>query len=323
MTFALLSKVKRAALPSPTVAPKRTSGVGQRRGGQTLPQPLRAFFEQHLRHDFSQVRIHTDDQAATLARAMNAWAFTAGCEVVFGAGEYAPETIQGKRLLAHELAHVAQQARQPNDSPAVQRKNGDDKEPGKKKPAGKAGAKAKEKSPEWTRKLKSGPRLLDGKKASYDLTFQHVLPTPPIGVTQVWQVVEIEKHILTDQCQEETENEFRVDIVDIDKRSKINDQWSWIRHDDPCFAMETDKATVGFDDQQSGFSEQTSVLVSEADAKDVLSKMAEPKGTYSGTYTFVKAKNCADCSKLSGMQKQHKAPNGEALEISGLGKWKS
>lgn len=55
-------------------------------------------------------RIHTDASAAESARAVNALAFTVGQDVVFGAGQYAPETEQGKRLLAHELIHSVQQA---------------------------------------------------------------------------------------------------------------------------------------------------------------------------------------------------------------------
>jgi hypothetical protein len=61
-------------------------------------------------HDFSRVRVHTDAKAAASARAINARAYTFGADVVFGAGEYAPHTPAGRRLLAHELAHVAQQS---------------------------------------------------------------------------------------------------------------------------------------------------------------------------------------------------------------------
>ena len=55
------------------------------------------------------VRLHTDTWAAEAAHAVNARAFTVGQDVVFGAGQYAPEIVQGKRLLAHELTHVMQQ----------------------------------------------------------------------------------------------------------------------------------------------------------------------------------------------------------------------
>ena len=60
-------------------------------------------------HNFDQVRIHADSQAAESALAMNALAYTVGKDVVFGSGQYAPETAAGKKLLAHELAHVLQQ----------------------------------------------------------------------------------------------------------------------------------------------------------------------------------------------------------------------
>ena len=61
------------------------------------------------RHDFGQVRIHTGSTAAESARAIGARAYTVGHDIVFGAGEYAPHTGTGRRLLAHELTHVVQQ----------------------------------------------------------------------------------------------------------------------------------------------------------------------------------------------------------------------
>lgn len=65
--------------------------------------------EEPVRHNFDQVRIHADSQAAESARAMNALAYTVGNDVIFASGQYAPETAAGKKLLAHELAHVLQQ----------------------------------------------------------------------------------------------------------------------------------------------------------------------------------------------------------------------
>ncbi|MGW1944919.1 eCIS core domain-containing protein [Streptomyces sp. NPDC001940] len=69
-------------------------------------------------HDFSRVRIHTDGRAGTSARAVNAVAYTVGSHIVFASGAYAPGTPAGRRLLAHELAHVVQQGR---DLPAPER----------------------------------------------------------------------------------------------------------------------------------------------------------------------------------------------------------
>ena len=77
--------------------------------GQPLDRGTRAFMEPRFGHDFSGVRVHTDASAAQSARAVNALAYTVGRDVVFGTGQYMPETIGGKRLLAHELTHVAQQ----------------------------------------------------------------------------------------------------------------------------------------------------------------------------------------------------------------------
>jgi hypothetical protein len=65
--------------------------------------------EPRFAHDFSRVRVHTDSTAAHAATALQARAFTIGRDVVFNANEYAPTTTEGRRLLAHELAHVVQQ----------------------------------------------------------------------------------------------------------------------------------------------------------------------------------------------------------------------
>jgi hypothetical protein len=77
--------------------------------GQPLAGVTRQNMEQHFGHDFSGVRVHTDAAAAGSADAVNAHAYTVGSHVVFGAGQYAPQTTQGQELLAHELAHVVQQ----------------------------------------------------------------------------------------------------------------------------------------------------------------------------------------------------------------------
>jgi len=79
-------------------------------GGQPLPKSVRAFFEPRFGYDFSQVRVHIDTQAAKSARAVNALAYTIGRNVVFGVGQYAPNALAGRELLAHELTHVIQQA---------------------------------------------------------------------------------------------------------------------------------------------------------------------------------------------------------------------
>ena len=103
------------AKPNGTCTPGLTAETAaqvqsiRRSAGRPLPNSDRAFFEPRFGRDFSQVRIHTDSKAAQLSQAIHAKAFTIGHNVVFGAKEYAPQTVAGKRLLAHELTHVAQQ----------------------------------------------------------------------------------------------------------------------------------------------------------------------------------------------------------------------
>lgn len=77
--------------------------------GQPLDAATRGYMEPRFGHDFSRVRVHTDARAAASAHAVNALAYTVGEHVVFGAGQFAPTTFAGRRLLAHELTHVIQQ----------------------------------------------------------------------------------------------------------------------------------------------------------------------------------------------------------------------
>jgi Domain of unknown function (DUF4157) len=77
--------------------------------GQSLDAQTRAFMEPRFNFDFSGVRVHTDDRAAQSARAVNASAYTLGPNIVFSAGQYDPQSAQGRRLVAHELTHVVQQ----------------------------------------------------------------------------------------------------------------------------------------------------------------------------------------------------------------------
>jgi len=79
--------------------------------GHPLDPTTRAWLEPRFGHDFSNVRVHTDARAAESAHAVNALAYTVGHDVVFGSGQYAPNTDRGNRLLAHELTHVVQQSR--------------------------------------------------------------------------------------------------------------------------------------------------------------------------------------------------------------------
>jgi hypothetical protein len=77
--------------------------------GQPLDSATRALVEPRFGHDFSRVRIHTDERASESSRALDAHAFTTANDVVFGQGKYSPDTPAGLRLLTHELSHVVHQ----------------------------------------------------------------------------------------------------------------------------------------------------------------------------------------------------------------------
>jgi hypothetical protein len=77
--------------------------------GAPLPDSVSAAMEAKLGFDFSRVRIHSDPQAASLARALDAHAFTYGKDIYLGEGR----SVQDQRLMAHELCHVAQQSAHP------------------------------------------------------------------------------------------------------------------------------------------------------------------------------------------------------------------
>jgi hypothetical protein len=64
--------------------------------------------QQRFNHDFSRVRVHTGTEAEQSAHEVNADAYSVGQHVVFGAGQFASGTREGRRLIAHELTHVLQ-----------------------------------------------------------------------------------------------------------------------------------------------------------------------------------------------------------------------
>lgn len=77
--------------------------------GRPLASTTRAFMEPRFGHDFSQVRVHTDAQAARSAQAVDALAYTVGNDIAFAEDRYAPGAAHGRHLIAHELTHVIQQ----------------------------------------------------------------------------------------------------------------------------------------------------------------------------------------------------------------------
>lgn len=95
-----------AAAPLPDHLEKHVRSVSS--GGEPLPATVRADMEPRFGRDFSAVRIHRDAAAAESAKALGARAWTLGQHVSFGAGQWAPGTPAGDRLIAHELTHTLQ-----------------------------------------------------------------------------------------------------------------------------------------------------------------------------------------------------------------------
>ncbi|HWZ95402.1 MAG TPA: DUF4157 domain-containing protein [Opitutaceae bacterium] len=90
-------------------APQPAVDEALRSSGQPLDSATRAFFEPRFGYNLGSVRVHADARASGAARAVNARAFTVGQDMVFGQGQYAPGTSEGRHLLAHELTHTVQQ----------------------------------------------------------------------------------------------------------------------------------------------------------------------------------------------------------------------
>jgi len=106
--------------PSSAPSPARAAAAAQvlSQGGSPLTARERAYFEPRFGRDLSQVRIHTHGGAAAAAAQIQARAYTLQNDIAFAAGEFSPTTLEGRRLIAHELAHVAQQVPHISRQPA-------------------------------------------------------------------------------------------------------------------------------------------------------------------------------------------------------------
>ena len=92
-------------------------------GGSSLDNNTQEFMESRFGYDFSRIRIHRDAKAAESAQSVNAFAYTVGQDIVFGDGQYSPNSTVGRTLIAHELVHTIQQKHTPV---YVQRQESDD-----------------------------------------------------------------------------------------------------------------------------------------------------------------------------------------------------
>lgn len=103
---------KEASQHVPEVSSGLTNYIGSLSSkGSSLPESSRKFFEPRFGYDFSSVKIHNDSAAHQSAKDIHALAYTHDNNIVFGANQYSPESDSGKKLLAHELTHVVQQAK--------------------------------------------------------------------------------------------------------------------------------------------------------------------------------------------------------------------
>jgi hypothetical protein len=111
----MAEQILRAGTPSPAAQPASSAsrapvahGLGASLGdGQPLDPAERSYFEPRFGFSFDKIRIHAGSEAARSALSVGASAFALGNDLVFGAERYQPGTSEGRRLLAHELAHVA------------------------------------------------------------------------------------------------------------------------------------------------------------------------------------------------------------------------
>ena len=107
----MVVRMLEAATDGPSAAEQLRERVASQLGrGEPLPRDVQAEAEADLGGPMCGVRVHRDTAAADLAGDLGARAFTTGRDVFFGAGEYDPSSASGYGLLAHELAHTAQQS---------------------------------------------------------------------------------------------------------------------------------------------------------------------------------------------------------------------
>jgi len=87
--------------------------------GRPLDQGTKSFMEERFEHDFGHVRIHRDEHAEALTRELNAFAVTQGSDISFATDGYQPNTVNGRAVMAHELAHVVQNDNSAGNAPTI------------------------------------------------------------------------------------------------------------------------------------------------------------------------------------------------------------
>jgi rubrerythrin len=92
--------------------------------GQPLASEVKKPMEQAFGADFNDVKVHTNTEADTLNKQLNAKAFTTGTDIFFRDGEYSPGSDGGNKLIAHELTHVVQQTGRKHGEESSTKRNG-------------------------------------------------------------------------------------------------------------------------------------------------------------------------------------------------------
>lgn len=124
--FGAIARQGAGIMPDGRAHPDVEQTIARTRGsGSGLSSTLQDKFGGGLGDNLSDVRVHTDDTANSLANAVSARAFTTGSDVYFAKGEYNPGSSEGDRLLAHELSHVVQQRGAPTSGPLQVSQPGD------------------------------------------------------------------------------------------------------------------------------------------------------------------------------------------------------
>jgi hypothetical protein len=142
--------------------------------GSALPGSLRASLEPRFGYDFGKVRVHEGGAAAHLAASINARAFTSGRDIVFGGDQFSPQTLEGRRLLAHELTHVVQQGHAGQISDITTKMSGE---------TGQAPPISQDNEPERLRRVAWSPIGSIRRYQPWPSTHPHILGTEFMGQT--------------------------------------------------------------------------------------------------------------------------------------------
>jgi hypothetical protein len=137
--FGALARQGGGILPDGRAHPDVEATIAQTRGGgNSLDPGVASKVGPSLGDNLSDVRVHTDDTADSLANSVSAKAFTTGNDVYFAKDQYNPGSSEGDHLLAHELSHVVQQRGAPTSGPLQVSMPGDALENEADQAAGKA-----------------------------------------------------------------------------------------------------------------------------------------------------------------------------------------